>query len=476
MGAANAREGGGLSCTAPAVSGPEKNEDVAAAEADERERAEDPAVVAEAVRTFAEKQLKAAWATLRNELEVQQRVWESVDLRKQATSTDNSSQDATVAARQEFVAEAGAIVGTATTDPAGAARNLRPFMEKARSQKLLNKGTEGAIDKVIKSSQRVQICEQLARNIQAARPSSPESGAGDAAEALLKACRLENPALERRVRRALNLTPTKQDLAAMEKKKAAASKNAADAKVKQVSTAAKVTQEQARKAIDNAGGDPDLALVMLLSEADEKSAKKQQVAELAAEKEKKKNEERRKHQSQEASTLAGKISGLAESTEVMAWQKLRDEIKVQISVWDSQALTGAPINVEAKQALQTILDAADADPANAVVLCEMVLQNLTQQRIQVTGGIFSAADGILDAERIARNRRELAEALNVVHTSLEAGISVERTAEQRQYLEGLISSSALSKPTTLANRVRKALDERGVDAIAAEERSRRAAI
>lgn len=154
--------------------------------------------------------------------------------------------------------------------------------------------------------------------------------------ALIKACRLENPRLESQVRKVLGMPPTKAEIAqAAAQKKAAQIKalkqsvaNSAEArqqKIRQVAEAGNCSHDRASKAIDNAGGDADMALVMLLSEETAQQSKKN-ADKIAAKKAMKAAEKAAvQDTAREANGVAHALAALAPDTHRLAWEKMQSE-------------------------------------------------------------------------------------------------------------------------------------------------------
>lgn len=362
-----------------------------------------------------------------SEFEVQNRVWDSLTT---AASGDTSLMPAAAAAaaaaappeqkREQIKAEVNRALSASQGDPKGAVSLLQPLLTgKDPLAKLLNHSTEKATHAVVKASRLQQLCDRLAQSLEA-------EGAGSQPqelESLIASCQLQ-ATLESKSRRVLRLGPTKAEQAKADKQAKEAQQAALRATIQQLASAANVSTEAAASALENANGDANSALSMLLSEAEEREARK--AAKLAEKMEAKlaAREKEQQAKTREAASLANVVSKLAGCTVGDSWKKVATEFDAQTKVWDSVATAqgdGAFQYQAVQQQMQGVLDTASQDPSSAVMMLEMVLFEITSSRLRLSNGMVLAADGVLDASRIADYRRQLAARLRVLAQRLKEG-------------------------------------------------------
>eukprot|EP00440_Ansanella_granifera_P042963 gb/GFBE01046581.1/.p1 GENE.gb/GFBE01046581.1/~~gb/GFBE01046581.1/.p1 ORF type:complete len:503 (+),score=146.42 gb/GFBE01046581.1/:1-1509(+) len=397
-------------------------------------------LVAKAVRTRGEKKLVTSWENLMGEFDVQNRIWDSLST---AASGDQNSEAARAAAaaagpegkRAQMKAAMTQALDASQSDPKGAVSLLKPLISvstpgQEAPAKILNHSTEKAAHLVIKALRLTQLCDRLAQSLEAFGGGTSEKEK----EQLLAACQLQEGPLESRCRRVLDLGPSKSEKEKAAKKAKESEHAALQAAIQQIASAANVSPEKAASALENARGDADKALYMLLSEEEERQARK--AAALAEKMEKKMEQEQKKMEQKqklyeakikEASSLASVVSKLAANTITGAWAKVQAEFEVQMNVWDSVAAAngnGAAQYQVIQMEMQGVLDSATQDPANAVMLLEYLLQKITTEtRLALSNGMMLAADGVLDAERVSAYRRQLAARLRDLSRAEESEYS-----------------------------------------------------
>lgn len=276
---------------------------------------------------------------------------------------------------------------------------------------------------------QVKVFEELAEKCHAAArlgPTVQGSPLGDKMdlEALLAKCPIK-PAggLVGRVRKVLRMGPSKEELAAAKKafeaKRAEAKREEAEArdtKAKQLAKAAGTTVERARKAVDSSNGDDNLAMSMLLSEAESNRLKKTMTT-----------GERKATQKavalaeveggrQEAGMLAGEVDSLARNTGKQAWKRMRDEFECQVRVWDTSAAMGGGGRSynRVQEEFQGVFEEADVRPESAPLLLQAALQNALRARHKIGNGVTQAADGVQDAQRLTGKRDDLSKYLRAL--------------------------------------------------------------
>lgn len=407
-------------------------------------------LIAKTVRSHGDKKLETSWEHLMSEFEVQNRVWDSLTT---AASGDTSGMPAAAAAAAaaappeqkmaQIKAQLNNAINTSQGDPKGAVALLKPLLTGQEPlAKMLNHSTEKATHAVVKASRLQQLCERLGQSLEA-------EGAGSQPkelESLLTSCQLQ-ATLESKARRVLRLGPTKAEQAKADKQAKEAQQAALRATIQQLASAANVSAENAASALESANGDANSALTMLLSEVEEREARK--AAKLAEKMEAKMaaREKQQQEKTREAASLANVVSKLAGCTVGDSWKKVSTEFEAQMKVWDSVATAqgnGAFQYQAIQQQVQGVLDMASQDPSSAVMLLETVLFEITSQRMRLTNGMMVAADGVLDASRIADYRRQLAARLRVLAQRLKTGETSDLSGFQGE-LKSLLQSCSLDE-------------------------------
>jgi NACalpha-BTF3-like transcription factor len=314
---------------------------------------------------------------------------------------------------------------------------ISPILQGAQwsqeSEKILNQATENAAQNLIKKERQSQHCHKLASMLRAqGKPRVQQNEL----ESLVAACHLANQGLESRIRKALGMAKTKEEQRKEKKEAADMEKRATKELLAQLAEAAGTSRDNAKKAMENAGGDPDLALVMLLSDPDEAkrrekreatTAKAKEQKQQSAEKAAKETEQMKKEKLAEAKKLAISVASLASLTQKMAWAQVQIELDAQINVWQTQAMMSAATGggglpyEETQREVQNVIATAARDPRNAVFLLEVALQQTMDRGLELCTGMLVAADGVLEAESIAESRKELAKRLKDLVKALETG-------------------------------------------------------
>eukprot|EP00931_Biecheleriopsis_adriatica_P062235 TRINITY_DN37483_c0_g1_i1.p1 TRINITY_DN37483_c0_g1~~TRINITY_DN37483_c0_g1_i1.p1 ORF type:complete len:420 (-),score=85.61 TRINITY_DN37483_c0_g1_i1:121-1263(-) len=178
------------------------------------------------------------------------------------------------------------------------------------------------------------------------------------------------------------------------RKKREAAKLAADA----ARAAAKAARAQAECAVKEAKGELELAWAMLLSQDAADAAAL--VANLIAARELREGD---------MSYLLMSVTALAEGTEQEAWSKLQTEFNTQVSVWESQALTGARRNYQGMaDEMRGLIAMADDDPQSARFVLDDLMQKVYARKLHISAGVKDAVFAIHNCQELAQRRWELA--------------------------------------------------------------------
>eukprot|EP00931_Biecheleriopsis_adriatica_P100826 TRINITY_DN76066_c0_g1_i1.p1 TRINITY_DN76066_c0_g1~~TRINITY_DN76066_c0_g1_i1.p1 ORF type:complete len:504 (-),score=144.94 TRINITY_DN76066_c0_g1_i1:173-1684(-) len=396
-------------------------------------------LLAKAVRVKGEKKLVKAWEDLMGEFDVQNRIWDSLTTAAEGDPAAGAAKAAAAAAgpegaRARMKVSMNKALDASQEDPKGAVQLLKPLISVSTPgheapAKILNHSTEKAAHLVVKALRLTQLCERLSQSLEAMGAGSEEKEL----ESLLVACQLQEGPLESKARRVLGLGLSKADKAKVARQAKESEQAALKATIMQIASAGNVSQEKAAAVLEAAKGDADQALTMILSEEEERQARK---AAALADKMEKRMEQKQKiweAKVKEARSLATIVGKLAGSTVRNAWAKVGSEFEVQMNVWDSVAAAngnGGAQYQAIQMEMQSVLDQASSDPANSVMLLEYVLQRITMEtRLQLSNGLMLAADGVLDAERVAGYRRQLTSRLLQLSKSADneynAGVEAE---------------------------------------------------
>lgn len=415
--------------------------------------AADGTAAAAAARSEGTQRLQAAWVSFQGEFEVQQRIWESLDSASAGAAGLNKSPIAEAAAEIAGPkAKRAAVISTVQN----AIQTSSISTLKSVDSSLLNRSSLAALQHVLKAERMRELCHRLAETLETACGNpKPIDVQAKELEALIQACSLSAP-VQSKARRVLQLPPTKEEAAenARKAKEAAAAAKAAEqaaeqAKIRYVAKCANTSVERATRAMRDAGGDRDKALIMLVSEEEALQAKK--AADLV-----KKQQDAAQHRLMEAITLAAHLSSLADSAAVAAWTDLQTEFEVQMGIWDSLAAARqqAPRYHRIQQEMEGVMNLAYQDPDQAVLLLEMVLHNAVHgARLTLSSGMLIKADGVLSAKGQSEYRQTLAHQLENTAQCLEAGVRVEPANEKE--LNATIKSCAIDD--SLAARIRQVL-------------------
>lgn len=294
---------------------------------------------------------------------------------------------------------------------------------------------------VVKADRQSKHCARLAGMLKiCGQTRQPTQMSKREVDQLLTACELGNKGLETRCRKSLGVQYAPEDDPEKQHQKAM---------VSQIVAATGVSQDRAKRALESAGGNADNALCMILSEREADKVKVEEKAREKAEKAARKKEHKAQEQAAEAKKTAMTIASLGASAHKMAWAQVQIEFEAQLNVWQTQAMLVAakggrfPSYEDTQREMQGVLHAATQDPQNATLLLEHALQNAADSGLEVCTGMMVAADGVLDAEMVAQNRRRLAGELHKVTKALEAGIPVQHNADQARELSTLVGSCAL---------------------------------
>eukprot|EP00933_Yihiella_yeosuensis_P036818 TRINITY_DN30632_c0_g1_i1.p1 TRINITY_DN30632_c0_g1~~TRINITY_DN30632_c0_g1_i1.p1 ORF type:complete len:513 (+),score=153.12 TRINITY_DN30632_c0_g1_i1:73-1611(+) len=420
-------------------------------------------LLAKAVREKGNKKLKDSWDKLKSEFDVQQRIWDSLTTAAEANvpGAGTMTAAAKAAAGPESMREAMKVnlnraFMAADQDMINGVFVLKPVLQEDE-MKVLNTSTASAGHAVLKAQRVLKMCERLATALEhASSEPAPDAAKKKELLALFRACAIEEAQMERRIRRVLGLGLSKADADKVKEKKAEASVKAVQQTIQQVAKAANVSVDKASKAIDAADGDPNRALVMLLSEQEELELKK---AEQLAQNQLKKQAMAVKMAEvryRETRSLAETISTLGARTVSMAWDQIRSEFEVQMSIWDNLAVakgTGPPQYQDFQMEMEGVLANATHDPRSSVMLLEVVLHNFVTSRrgLALSNGMMVAADGILDAQRLSDCRSDLANKLRQLTAWMEAGQTLDYSASLERELKDLVNSSGLDQ--VMASRV-----------------------
>lgn len=436
----------------------------AAESTDYRPSSAEATLLAKAVRAKGDKMLKDSWDKLKAEFEVQCRVWDSLTTTAASAEKSGAAKATADVAkalagpeehRQKIKTSLSTLFTAAEKDASAPVAHLKSYSKEAAVVELLNHATVSAAHDVFKADRVRKLCDRLGQTLEAAVTApAPTQEAKKEHENLLAACRLQEPALISKVRKALGLGPTKAEIAKMAQKEKEAELKAHQQVIHQVAKAADCSPEKAAAALESSDGDPNRALVMILSEEEEKQMRK--AAELA-EKQRVKREEAeqfRQDRFREGNSLASTISSLAASTVTLAWSKVQSEFEVQMNIWDSLAATrgnGGAAYSPFQLAMENVLVNAMEDPAGSVLLLESVLADIVSSRsLALSSGMMVAADGVLDAQRVADCRRQLAAKLRFIAQQFQDGRTLEYGFLERE-LKELVKSSDLD--WSLSNRV-----------------------
>lgn len=381
------------------------------------------------VRAGGRDALSKAWDGFKREYECMLQVWNDLDLALSAAAKQpggGASDKQEDSSRRRLREEVASLLRQAAQDPFGAVRGLGPILEGPCSEEM-NKACSDKAREVQHVLRHAQLCDRLAQACQASasvvatggRPATPAPEELKELDQLLKGCKLTSQ-LGIRTRRVLGMPPSKEELAEQERARRAAEEKAYRAKVKQVAEASGAPRARAQQALDSTNGDADTATVILLSEEEANSQRKAEVA--ARKRREAKDAAQALHfgRTVEAAAVASEMTELAQSTQNLAWLRVREEFGMQVTVWESQANLGKNRSFgRIVQEMQGVLDNALGDPAGSVTLLEMVLQKASAAGHTLSNGVIISADAVVDAERLSCDRFELAERLRSLARHME---------------------------------------------------------
>eukprot|EP00929_Paragymnodinium_shiwhaense_P089058 TRINITY_DN49316_c0_g2_i1.p1 TRINITY_DN49316_c0_g2~~TRINITY_DN49316_c0_g2_i1.p1 ORF type:complete len:906 (-),score=256.73 TRINITY_DN49316_c0_g2_i1:233-2950(-) len=156
---------------------------------------------------------------------------------------------------------------------------------------------------------------------------------------------------------------------------------------------------KAEKTMEEAGGDLEMAWVMLVSmDAHEAAAlvEAQQAA--------------RESRAGDLRALAMSLSAMASTTEQKIWEKMRDSFQVQVKVWEAQAaFAGRNQNQDRiEREMNGVLDLSTVDPKGAAIMLDDVLRNAWSRHVTLSPDVMDVVSKLQNAGQQAQSRWELA--------------------------------------------------------------------
>lgn len=416
------------------------------------------AAAATKVRTAAQEKIKAAWTAFGSELATLVDIWQSVTASREAMGKKN---DPSFQARQKELEQSlQEAVAASSCDPTGAVAKLTEVLQRAQSDvsagagPILNEAINRAGQNVIKADQQAKMCQQLEHMCQVG-PQQPltKSSIHDI-EKLMGQCDSGNKALTTRVRQVLGLEKDKEELAAQ--------KAAQEALVNKIVAASGASADKAKKTLQNAGGNPDQAVALILSEKQAAAAKSEKEAKEKAEAKAKKELKKAQEKVAEAHKIASTISSLASSTISMAWSQMQIEFDTQQNVWQTPlalaaASKGRAVDcTHAQSELKSIMQEAKRDPKSAATRLVHAIQNARESGLQVCAGMDKCVEGVGGADKLAARRRKLATVLQEIAKAAEMRRPAQVSHEARE-LARMVDACQISD-FTLAESAKKLME------------------